>query len=373
MQFELDEDLREAAQLAEEVFTQMASTTRVRDVERQEGGHDDALWKALAETGILGLALPEEHGGSGLGVLGLVAVLEQQGRRVAPVPFAAAVAMAALPISCWGTDEQRGRWLPGFLDGSLLITGAIDAAVDGDNAVRGERDGSGWRISGTLLAVPGAGNAAALLVPVKTDDGVIAVILPVDRDGVSREEVSMTSFGAAASVVLDAVHVGDDEVLTGGSMPVQQARMLGRIALAAVQSGVCEEAIAITAAYTSERIQFDRPLSANQAVSARAADAHLDAERIKLTTRRAAWLTDQGDDGAESASLVASWWAAHGGLRVVLATQHLHGGMGADIDYQIHRYFLWGRQNAYSLGSAPALMSELGSLLETVPMIGTPS
>ena len=373
MQFELDEDLREAAQLAGEVFAQMAGTVRVRDVESREGGHDAELWSVLAETGILGLALPEEHGGSGLGMLGLVAVLEQQGRRVAPVPFASAVAMAALPLAAWGTAAQQERWLPGFLAGTELIVGAIDAGVDGDNAVRAERDGAGWRLSGTLAAVPGAAEAAAVLVPAMTDNGVIAVLLPTDREGVTREGVSMTNHGAAAALGLDAVQIQADEVLEGGGAAIRQARMLGRIALAAVQAGVCEEAIAITAAYTSERIQFNRPLSANQAVSARAADAYLDAERIKLTTRRAAWLVDRNDDGAEAASLVASWWAARGGLRVVHATQHLHGGMGADIDYPIHRYFLWGRQNAYSLGTAPALMAELGSMLENVPMIGTPA
>lgn len=373
MQFELDEDLREAAQLADEIFASLATLQRVRDVERELGGHDETLWSALAESGILGLALPEEFGGSGLGMLGLTAVLEQQGRRVAPVPLASAVAMAALPLANWGTEEQRQRWLPGFLDGSELIVGAIDAGVDGDNAIRAERDGAGWRLNGVLAAVPGATAAAALLVPVMTETGVVAALLPVDRDGVHRESIAMTNQGAAATVTLTNVHVDAAELLTGEGAPVRQARLLGRIALAAVQAGVCEEAIRITAAYTSERIQFDRPLSTNQAVSARAADAHLDAERIKLTTRRAAWLVDQEHADAESASLVASWWAAQGGLRVVHATQHLHGGMGADIDYSIHRYFLWGRQNAYSLGTAPALMAELGSMIETLPMIGTPA
>lgn len=370
MQFELDEEQRDAAQLAKDVFERLAEVRRVSDVERNLGGHDDVLWGALAETGILGLALPEQLGGAGLGMLGLAAVLEQQGRRVAPVPLAAAVATAVLPLARWGTEQQHERWLPGFLDGSQLIVGAIDSSVDGDNAIRGERDGTGWRLTGTLSAVPGALAASGLLVPVTTDSGVIAVILLVDREGVQRERVVMTNQGSAASVTLNAVRIDADEVLDGGDAAVRQARLLGRIALAAVQTGVCEEAIAVTAAYTSERIQFDRPLSTNQAVSARAADAHLDAERIKLTTRRAAWLVDQESDEVEAASLVAAWWAARGGLRVVHATQHLHGGMGADIEYPIHRYFLWGRQNAYSLGSPPALQAELGSMLETLSTIG---
>lgn len=373
MQFDLDEDVREAAELAAEVFGRLATVERVRDVERELGGHDPVLWAALAETGILGLALPEEHGGSGLGLLGLTAVLEEQGRRVAPVPLASSVAMAALPLVAHGTAEQQERWLPGFLDGSQLIVGAIDCAVDGDNAVRGQRDGDGWRITGTLPAVPGAGAATAALLPVTTEDGVLAVLLPLERAGVGRAPVAVTSNGAAASVVLDRVRVGTEEVLPGGGAATDLARRLGRIAFAAVQSGVCAEAIAVTAAYTSERIQFDRPLSTNQAVSARAADAHLDAERIRLTARRAAWLFDGGDAAVESAALVAAWWAARGGLRVVHATQHLHGGMGADVDYLIHRYFLWGRQNAYSLGSAPALQAELGDLIETLPRIGAPA
>jgi len=144
--------------------------------------------------------------------------------------------------------------------------------------------------------------------------------------------------------------------------------------LSALVFGVCQEAVAITAAYTSQRLQFGRPLSTNQAVALRAADAHLDAERIRLTTLKAAWHHDRGEEEeARAASLVAKWWASTGGLRAVHATQHLHGGIGADVDYPIHRYFLWGRQLAFSLGSAGAIEAELGDLLSGVTPIGAPA
>lgn len=141
-----------------------------------------------------------------------------------------------------------------------------------------------------------------------------------------------------------------------------------------MQLGVCGQALKTTAEYTSQRIQFDRPLSTNQAVAVRAADAYLDTEAIRLTTRRAAWLLDAGrEQEAESAVLVATWWASRGGLRVVHATQHLHGGIGADVDYPIHRYFLWGRQLCFTLGGADATAAELGDVLGSAPRIGAPA
>ncbi|MFA6299506.1 MAG: hypothetical protein WC642_10090, partial [Nocardioides sp.] len=91
-------------------------------------------------------------------------------------------------------------------------------------------------------------------------------------------------------------------------------------------------------------------------------------------TLRAAWLLDLGDDDeATSVALVAAWWAKKGGLRVVHATQHLHGGIGADVDYPIHRYFLWGRQAAFALGSSAEILAELGDLLPSAPPIGAPA
>lgn len=118
------------------------------------------------------------------------------------------------------------------------------------------------------------------------------------------------------------------------------------------------------------RARLDR-LSTNQAVVVRAADAYLDTRAIGLTAQRAAWLIDTGqDDAADSAALVAKWWASRAGLRVVHATQHLHGGIGADIDYPIHRYHLWGRQIAFSLGTAGSVAAELGALPPSAPPIG---
>ena len=114
--------------------------------------------------------------------------------------------------------------------------------------------------------------------------------------------------------------------------------------------------------YTSERQQFGRPLSANQGVLLRAADAHMDTEAIRVTTYEAAWRRDAGLDAAPHA-LTAAWWAAEAGTRVVHTGQHLHGGIGADVEHPVHRHFLWGRQLAAYLGGGAQLLDELGRLL----------
>jgi alkylation response protein AidB-like acyl-CoA dehydrogenase len=199
--------------------------------------------------------------------------------------------------------------------------------------------------------------------------------VPADRAGVTVTALQVTNRESAATVTLDGVRVTAADVLPAdGNVIVDRARTRGRIALAALAVGVCQEAVRITAAYTSQRVQFGRPISTNQAVALRAADAHLDTERVRLTTYRAAWHADRGEESeARTASLVAKWWTATGGLRAVHATQHLHGGIGADVDYPIHRYFLWGRQLAFTLGSAGAVEAELGSLLDNATPIGAPA
>ncbi|BBY61596.1 acyl-CoA dehydrogenase family protein [Mycolicibacterium sarraceniae] len=366
MDFELDEPVRELGQLASTIFDDRSGVERVKHVESTLGGHDAELWSTLAETGVLGAALPEQVGGAGLGMLGLVTILEAQGRRVAPVPLWPVLAGAALPIAEFGTADQRSRWLDGVVAGTTLVAGAPGAST-----VRGTRHHDRIVLDGQLPLVFGGAVADAIVVPVRCDDEELVAIVPTEHLTVTP--VQVISRVSAAAVTFDDVSLTEADLLGGGKDV--GAWILGRCrtAIAGLQAGICHEALAMAAAYTSQRIQFGRPLSTNQAVAMRAADAHLDTVAIRLSAQRAAWLMDRGDEqAAVSAALVAKWWASHGGLRTVHATQHLHGGMGADLDYPIHRYFIWGRDAAFSLGGADAVAAELGDLLPSAPAIGAP-
>ena len=378
LDFEPDEDLESVRDLADDIFRDLGTVERVREVEESYGGHDERLWRTLAEAGVLGIALPEEVGGGGMGMLGLTALLEQQGRRVAPVRVADVVAGAALPLGQYGDARQRERWLDPLLDGTHVVTGAwsTDAASRLVHLEGVRADDGALRVSGSLAAVPAAAVAAGVIVPVRLQSGELrVVVLRTAAEGVTITPQAVTDRGSSAGIdVRDAVVAPEDQLAGPGDGIAAWTLARLRVAHAAVLVGVCEEALAITAAYTSQRHQFGRPLSTNQGVAIRAADAYLDTEAVRLTTQRAAWLLDGGGDvDPMAAVLVAAWWAAQGGLRVVHATQHLHGGIGADVDYPIHRYFLWARQISFTLGSAGALEAELGDLLPDAPAIGAPA
>ena len=159
--------------------------------------------------------------------------------------------------------------------------------------------------------------------------------------------------------------MGADDVLVG---PRGGAEALGLVlqwawtALCAMQVGLTESGLAQTAAYLNGRHQFGRPLSAFQGAMLRAADAAIDIEAMRVTLWQAAWRLDTGRDATQAVA-IAKWQAAERGQRVVHATQHLHGGVGADISYPIHRYFLWGKQIELELGGPSRQLVRLGRLL----------
>jgi alkylation response protein AidB-like acyl-CoA dehydrogenase len=129
-----------------------------------------------------------------------------------------------------------------------------------------------------------------------------------------------------------------------------------------MELGVAERALRMTAAYAATRQQFDRPIATFQAVSQRAADAYIDVESIRVTTWQAAWRLSSGLPADEAVS-IAKYFAAEAGHRVVYAAQHLHAGMGFDLEYPLHRYYLWSKQIELTLGCASEHLALLGQLL----------
>jgi 3-oxocholest-4-en-26-oyl-CoA dehydrogenase beta subunit len=369
MNFELSEEQVAVRELAEQIFQGSVTVERVKAIEAGTERVDRDLWRALADANLLGISLPEEHGGSGLGMIEACLVLEQQGRVVAPVPYWASIICGALPIAELGTDAQRERWLPGVVRGETFLTAAL--AEPGVNdpfqpSVRATRDGDTWRLDGAKPSVPSAHVAEALLVPAVAPDGVAVFVVEAGASGVSMEVAAATDRSLVAHVTLDgapAELLGDRD--TGRALGWIVDRAL--VGLSALQIGVCEQALRLAADYTNGRLQFERPLASFQGAQLKAADAYIDTEAMRVTMLQAAWKLDVGRD-ATSDALVAKWWASEAGQHAVHVTQHLHGGMGADVDYPVHRYFLWGKQIEDTLGGASAQLANLGRVLaETGP------
>jgi len=262
--------------------------------------------------------------------------------------------------------------LPGVAAGDVFLSAALadvadDIAVGGPGApsvcAAVAADGT-LTLGGTAHAVPYAHVADRVLVPVAVPDGTVVVAVDPRAAGVTVERALTTNREIHPHLHLDGVVAGPDDVLAGGDAG-RGAEVLTWIlerawtGLCALQVGVCESAVRQTAEYLNTREQFGLPLATFQATKMRAADAAIDTEAIRVVTWQAAWRLDQGLDAARAVN-VASWFAAESGQRVVFATQHLHGGMGADISYPIHRYFLWGKQIELLLGSPSAQLARLG-------------
>ena len=365
MDFSFSEEQDALRELAAQIFTGMATTERVVEVERTDDRFDRELWAELAKANLLGIALPESVGGLGFGMIELCLLFEQQGRRVAPVPLLPTLAYAAPAVARFGTDAQQQSLLGGVNRGETVLTAAWAQPASNNvlrSSVTATRTGDGWTLSGVKVAVPWFHVADAVLVPAETAEGLTVFVVPAGAVGVSADRNVTTNREIHSTVTFDDVAVGADAVLGRvghGAEVVRYAIDRVNLANAATVLGCCEEALAMTAAYTSQHEQFGRPLSTNQGVALRAADAYIDTDGIRVTLWSAAWRLDAGLPCADEI-LVAKYWAAEAGDRVVHATQHLHGGMGADVDYAVHRYFIWVKQYENLFGGGTQQLARLG-------------
>lgn len=352
MDFTPTEPQAEARGLAARIFADLATHERLRAAGT---GSDPELWKALSASGLVA-AVPE------LGLLGLVLLLEEQGRTTAQVPYAASCVYGQLAITAHGTAEQRERLLPGIGEGSLVVTGAFPAQPTVRPSGRG-------RLRGAVPVVPWLRDATHVLVA----DAERELWLVALGEGTGIEETELTAPWSAGRLTLDdtpaeplgsGTRSGTPSRPGSGSGLGAYADVLAtaRTAFAGLQAGVCAGSLARAVAHTNTREQFGRPLATRQAVQLRAADAHMDTEAIRVTAYEAAWRRDAGLPYATHA-LTAAWWASEAGQRVVHTGQHLHGGAGADVEHPVHRHFLWGRQLDAYLGSGGEVLQELGELI----------
>jgi 3-oxocholest-4-en-26-oyl-CoA dehydrogenase beta subunit len=372
MDFSTTDDQQALVALATQILGERATPKRLQQLEDDGSWLDLDLWRTLADAGVVGAALPEEHGGSGLGLIELVLLLEQVGAHVAPVPLFETVLTAALPIARWGTPGQQRRDLPDVAAGTAILTAALNddltrpltTAVWADKA-----DGETVRLTGTKSGVPLLAQARRVVVPASLADGrvVLALLDPTAAGVTTRAQTSTNGQPQGELELVDA----EAELLVG---PETGADALGwlldraHVGLAALALGVSGRALAMSATYTTSRVQFGRPIATFQAVGHRLADAYVDVEGMRLTTLQAAWLLDAELPGRQEAR-VAKWWAAEGGHRVAHATQHVHGGMGVDVEYPLSRYFRWSKHLEFALGSAQSQLLSIGATLAAEPVL----
>lgn len=363
MDFSLDEDLLAVRDLAREILGDQATPERLRAVETGEARFDESLWRSLGDAGLLGIAVPEDDDGAGLGLGALCVLLTEQGRVVAPVPLWPH-AIAALAVAASGSPDQRAAVLPGAVDGTARLTvafeefGSVEPSAPGCTA---KPDGDAWRLTGTKAVVPTPFGVAGVLVAAATEQGPGLFLVDPAADGASWTAAETTTYDRAGHLELDGVLA--QALGAPGSGVLDTVLQQTAVALTAIQLGVTEGALAHAARYLSEREQFGRPLGTFQAVQHQLADCYIQIDALRVTLWQAVADIEDASPGAEAAALVAAWWAREGGLDVVHRVQHVHGGIGVDVDYPVHRHFLWGKQLAGTLGGASAVLARLGAVL----------
>ena len=372
MDFELGEEEQAIRDLTAQVLDDMSSHERLKALAAADDHVDRKAWAALASTGVAGASVPEVYGGLGLGFLATAVALEEVGRRASPVPLLTTAVMAAMPVAAYGTEAQRAAWLPGMADGSVLACAALaeDGTAPAEPTTSARADNGGFVLDGTKVLVAGGLDADVALVPARLDDGGVAVFLvPADAAGLERLAVEVTTGRPEARFELSGVRVGADALLGGGAADgaevVHFIERHANVGLCMMMSGASRAAIEMAADYTKQRQQFDRPIATFQAVSQRAGDSYIDAEAIWLTAYQAAWRLSAGLP-AEREIAIAKYWACEGGYRVVHAAVHVHGGVGVDRDYPLHRHFLAARSIELTLGHAEEQLADLGRQIAAV-------
>ncbi len=368
MEFSFSEEQRALRELAAKIFSTRANDETLRGFVGAGDWLDRELWRELAEASLLGLNLATECGGAGLGLLDLCILLEEQGRCLAPVPLLHSVVLGGWALS---RCDRFADVVRAVVAGDEIVTVALEEEGGFDLAkprTRARRSGDGWLLDGCKASVAHAGISASIVTSARSeDDELVLVAVDPAAPGVALERQTTVAYEPHFRMTLDGVRLPAARTLARASAAEQllaELQRRGFVALAALQVGICEEALRRTAAYTTERQQFGRPIGSFQGVSLRAADAYMAVEAMRSTMWQAAWRIDNGLPAAVE-SRVAKWWAAKGGQEVVHTTQHLHGGIGSDVDYPIHRYFLWAKQIGMSLGGeARALQSLAGEVTE---------
>jgi alkylation response protein AidB-like acyl-CoA dehydrogenase len=342
-------------------------TTRfVRDMMATETAITPGFWRQLAENGWLGIAFPEEDGGSGLGLTDLVVLMEEVGRAVMPGPYTATVLLGGAAIAEAGSAAQRAEWLPRIAAGEAKATLAWtepNARWDAAGITASAREvGGGFVLSGAKMFVPDAHLADVLVVAARTsdgstmEDGVSLFLIPKNTGGLGITLLpSVDETRKFCEVRLDNVRVPAGALLGElhqGWAPLSRVVDRAAVALSAEMCGAAMRVLDITVDYAKMRVAFGKPIGSYQGVKHKCADMLVDIENAKSLTYYAAWAVDEGDPDAVMAVSMAKAAASDTGRRVCAAGIQLHGGIGMTWEHDLHLYLKRAKADEIALGDA---------------------
>jgi alkylation response protein AidB-like acyl-CoA dehydrogenase len=353
MYFDLTDEQQAIKSTAREFLAARYKSERIRELAESEHGFEQSDWVEMAGLGWPGLALPEEWGGQGLGIVDLAVLFEEMGYALAPSPLLSTT-VAGLALAANGTDDQRERWLRplarGEARGTLALFDAGTPATVGGFEMEAKADGDGVVLDGEKVLVMDAANADFFLVA--TADGRRHLV-ERGAEGVSvSAEPSIDLTRRLYSVAFEGVRVAPEATLNGGQEDYLPVLWRACVAIAAESTGVAQRTMEMAVEYAKDRRQFGRPIGAYQAVSHRCAQMLLETENSRSAVYGAAWAADAEPESLPLAASMAKAYASDAGWRVPDASIQVHGGIGFTWEHDLHFFLKRGKANASTFGDA---------------------
>jgi alkylation response protein AidB-like acyl-CoA dehydrogenase len=353
MYFDLTDEQHAIKATAKGFLAARFKSERIRELADSDTGFDQSDWDEMAELGWAGLALPEEWGGQGLGIVDLAVLFEEMGYSLAPSPLFSNT-IAGLALARCGSDEQRERYLRPLAEGKKRGVPALwDAgspATPGGFALDGREDGDGLVLDGEKVLVPDAASADFFIVT--TADGRRHLV-DAGADGVSvSPEPSIDLTRRLSSVRLEGVRVAPEDTLPAEGPDYYAVFFRLCVALAAESTGIAQRTMEMSVEYAKDRKQFDRPIGSYQAVSHRCAQMLLETENSRSAVYGAAWAADAEPQALPLAASIAKAYASDAGWRVPDAAIQVHGGIGFTWEHDLHFFLKRGKANAAMFGDA---------------------
>ena len=340
--------------------------TRERRLEwdKTEHGHDPAFWKAVADLGWFGYAIPETSGGQGASLIDLGLLVEECGRAVAPFGIFADLC-GSMALAALGSAAQKRAWLPGIASGEKLVTLAFDEsqAARTPSAYRTvlSRRGKQLRLDGEKIGVLQGVSADAFVVAARDGRGTSVVLVPRDARGVTVEPVRTLAKDRQSRVRFRNVLLPATALLGAPRSAWPRLEKLRRVLatlLCCDLVGGADAVLEMTIAYVCERQQFNVKLATFQAVQQMVAVMAIDLEGARHATHQALWRLGEGRP-AEREVAIAKAWTARAYRDITIAAHQLHGGAGYVVEHVLHRHTLRAKQAELLFGSAEEWMSEL--------------
>ncbi|HXS46834.1 MAG TPA: acyl-CoA dehydrogenase [Solirubrobacterales bacterium] len=353
MYFDLTDEQQAIKSTAREFLAARYKSERIRALAESEHGFEQSDWEEMAELGWPGLALPEEWGGQGLGIVDLAVLFEEMGYALAPSPLLSTT-VAGLALAINGTDEQRQRWLrplaAGEARGTVALFDAGTTASIGGFEMEAKADGDGVVLDGEKVLVMDAASADFFLV---ATSGGRRHLVERGTEGVTvAAEKSIDLTRRLYSVRFDGVRVGADASLDGVQADYLPVLWRACVAIAAESTGIAQQTMEMAVEYAKDRQQFGRPIGAYQAVSHRCAQMLLETENSRSAVYGAAWAADAEPTSLPLAASMAKAYASDAGWRVPDASIQVHGGIGFTWEHDLHFFLKRGKANAATFGDA---------------------